>query len=41
MKGSAFTTPGIERDVALMMPAVALFSKPNGEPIANTHCPGL
>jgi len=24
-----------------MMPAVALFSKPKGEPIASTHCPGL
>src|SRR5437879_11273429 len=24
-----------------MMPAVALFSKPNGEPIASTHWPGL
>ena len=24
-----------------MMPAVALFSKPNGEPMASTHCPGL
>ena len=23
------------------MPAVALFSKPNGEPIASTHSPGL
>ena len=24
-----------------MMPAVAVFSKPNGEPIASTHCPAL
>ncbi len=24
-----------------MMPAVALFSKPKGEPMASTHCPGL
>ena len=23
------------------MPAVALFSKPNGEPMASTHSPGL
>ena len=28
------------RDVALTMPAVTLFSKPNGEPIAMTHSPG-
>ena len=28
------------REVALTMPAVTLFSKPNGEPIATTHSPG-
>jgi hypothetical protein len=32
---------GSERAVALMMPAVTLFSKPNGEPMASTHWPGL
>ena len=32
---------GLERPMALTIPAVALFSKPNGEPIASTHCPGL
>ena len=30
----------MERDFALTMPAVTLFSKPNGEPIAITHSPG-
>jgi hypothetical protein len=30
-----------ERAVALTMPAVTEFSKPNGEPIAITHSPAL
>ena len=34
-------SPGIEREVALTTPAVTLFSKPNGEPMAMTHSPGL
>ena len=37
----AVASLGSEREVALTMPAVALFSKPNGEPMASTHSPGL
>ena len=32
---------GSERPLALTMPAVTEFSKPNGEPIATTHSPTL
>ena len=32
--------PPSPRPVELTTPAVTLFSKPNGEPIANTHSPG-
>src|SRR5438105_277897 len=34
-----YVPSGSERAVALTMPAVAVFSKPNGEPIASTHSP--
>ena len=38
MKGTKFSC-GSERPLALTMPAVIVFSKPNGEPIATTHSP--
>ena len=40
MNGTKFSC-GSERPFALMIPAVTLFSKPNGEPIATTHSPTL
>ena len=38
MNGTKFSC-GSERPLALTMPAVTEFSKPNGEPIATTHSP--
>ena len=38
MKGTQLSS-GSERPLALTMPAVAVFSKPYGEPIASTHSP--
>ncbi len=40
MNGTKFSC-GSERPLALTMPAVTVFSKPNGEPIASTHSPTL
>ena len=40
MNGTKFSC-GSERPLALTMPAVTVFSKPNGEPIATTHSPTL
>ena len=40
MKGTALSS-GSERPLALTTPAVTLFSKPNGEPMAITHSPGI
>ena len=40
MKGTKVSS-GSERPLALTMPAVIVFSKPNGEPIAATHSPTL
>ena len=38
MKGTTLSS-GSERPLALTTPAVTVFSKPNGEPIASTHSP--
>ena len=38
MKGTKFSC-GSERPLALTMPAVTVFSKPKGAPIATTHSP--
>src|SRR6185437_4596461 len=38
MKGT-YPESGRVRPLALTMPEVALFSKPNGAPMASTHCP--
>ena len=42
MKGTyCWLAYGLARPTALTMPAVTEWSKPNGEPIATTHWPGL
>jgi hypothetical protein len=38
MKGTALSS-GSERPLALTTPAVTVFSKPKGEPMASTHSP--
>jgi hypothetical protein len=40
MKGTALSS-GSERPLALTTPAVTVFSKPKGEPMASTHSPTL